>query len=340
MPLDPNEFSINTVQLNSVIQEQDYLNRVMTNARSNRSNLQQKFKQFKDNAAAPRQMRFPLDTPKYYMVLQIAKYDRIDLFKVNFSSDTNIVLPMPTNPIVDHDSVSYSTTEIGQIQGGAMNAVAPQVKNTLTNKDGLMAGINDLADKGAQVLDNLKPNAFGQPDTNGVTGLVGEAVVGLKAGVKAALAKVLPDGIENAAYILTGYSPNQFFTVLLKGPNYKSYSFAWVLFPKNKKESDEIRRICNKIHNSKCVSTAGTGALFWKHPDIFKLSYYPNSAYLHKFKPSVLSDFQVNFSPGGSPAFYAGEENPPESVAISATFTELEYWLQGDYTDESEKGIS
>ena len=64
--------------------------------------------------------------------------------------------------------------------------------------------------------------------------------------------------------------------------------------------------------------------------------FFPNVQYLYKFKPCVLTDLQVTYDgEAQTPAFYraidATGNNPPESLIINTSWTELEYWVRSDY---------
>ena len=144
-----------------------------------------------------------------------------------------------------------------------------------------------------------------------------------------------------------GYSPNQFLTILLKGPKYKRVQFAWTLSPNSDKESFVLKNIIRTMNNFMAPGLVLNGALF-KFPKVFQLSILPNSLYMYKFKPAILENFHINYVPAGVPAFNrrmqlggVGEDgflNAPVSVQISMQFMELEYWLEGDFKDTNDPG--
>lgn len=326
MPINPNDFSINNIALDSQFKAEEYASRVIPN--TGRQNVNQAMKTYKSNNATKNTLRFPIDTPKYYLEMQIAKYDRSNLFKLNFSTETTILLPL-SNQIQDNDSVTYTEENAGPLLGNALNQLGvsgaiEKAKNALTN-------ISSLSDGVKQLNDLFKTATDGQGTKQQLQQALAAGNAVTTGGVLEAAQGIAPVA-TNAALGFLGYSPNQFFTVLMKGPNYKSYVFVWKLFPKNLQESNQINNIILKLQNAKAPGTTAGGAL-WTFPNIFKLGYRPNTKYLHKFKPSVLEEIAVDYAPGGSAAFYAGTENPPEAVIISAKFKELEYWLTGDYND-------
>lgn len=328
MPLK-NDFSIDTIVLDSQIRGEDFSNRVISSTGRGRSNLLNTMQQWQANHAAKSVFRFPLDTPKYYMTIDISEYSRNNLFSLNFNSKQTIILPIP-NQLVTQNDVSYSEEDIGLLTGGITQAALTGIemsKNSQSTSQTLQDSANELSSLYEQFKDNpselLRAILLNQK--------------GLSQGLLAAIGKgLLPKGAENALGAITGYSPNQFFTVLLRGPTYNQYQFLWYLMPRNLRESNQIKDICNILNNAKAPSLA-FGGLLWGFPKVFQLAYYPNSQYLNKFKPSVMTSLQINFAPGGSPAFYAtnGTPNPPEAVVIAASFKEMEYWLEGDYIDSN-----
>lgn len=323
-----NDFSINNVQLDSQIQSQDFASRVVNNANGGRTNLVQKITEFKRNNSAKNVLRFPLDTPKYYMTMEISEYSRNDLFTVNFSTKNTIILPLPDR-LIDSGSVNYEPTSIGTGLGAATNFLSKNIDATSGSVQNDANGLNQILKENQNLTEEQRKT-------------IDEAIkkIGTIGG------GVITDALNNTPGIrelfdpvkaILGISPNQFFTILLRSPQYSTYQLSWKFLPKNLKESENINEIIIQIKNAKSPGLY-PGGLFWKFPKIFRLAYYPNSQYLGKFKPSVITDVSVNYSSSGNHTFYAtksGKPNPPEAVMISATFLELEYWLEGDYKNNN-----
>lgn len=159
----------------------------------------------------------------------------------------------------------------------------------------------------------------------------------------------------NIARSKLGYSPNSILTIFLKGPKYKRYQLSWRVSPKNPAEARSLQQIVLLLNNSMSpditvASLFGLGLLSWfKFPKVFFPEIHPNSQYMYKFKPAVLENFVVNYTPGGQAAFYResnqtkltggtsgdGNGNAPEGLEIQMQFLELEYWLAGDFKDNN-----
>jgi hypothetical protein len=138
--------------------------------------------------------------------------------------------------------------------------------------------------------------------------------------------------IGNELKAKTGVAPNQMLTILLKGPKYKSHSFTWKLYPRNKKESDMIASMIELLKTSSRPGL-GAGSAFFLFPHLFGLSFTlnsrTNSGYMFKFKPTVLNSVLVNYTPSGQPSLYR-TTGAPDGVELTLNFTEVEYWLSDD----------
>lgn len=243
-------------------------------------------------------LQFPADRAKYYMTLDQSVFSRNTsnyLTGVNFAleSENKITLPMPQQ-MVDNHSVSYEQTEIGNFTGAAVEA-------------GISALTGDAA------------GAF----TNAFQTLAG----GLASVISTALKNATGFDTTLAARAATGLAPNQFLTVLLKGPQYKKYEFSWKLSPRNEAESESIRKIIALLNNSMAPGLTGGGA-FFTFPKVFKVGF-SNEGVLYRFKPSVLENMTINYAPSGAPAFYS-RTGAPDTVELRLQFLEIEFWLKDD----------
>lgn len=308
-----NDNAMAQVQLNSQIQSQDFTGRIG----QDRGDVQGAIRKYKDNSSAVATLRFPSsEVAKYYMTMQISDYARTDLFNVNFNTRASIILPL-AKELENNHSVSYDVAEVGMLLGTGANMMG---KNIPTNQRTLQGA--------ADYLYNAGHDALARATNPNIPLNENEKNLGIAAGIDVGQI-ITPKGLENVASAFLGYSPNQFFTVLLKGPDYAKYQFTWTLFPKNFAESNTIKNIYLMVMNAKAPAAALGGAL-WKFPSMFRLAFMPNSQYMFKFKPAVCVSADFNFSSGGqTPAFY--NSTAPESVTMTLSFMELEYWLSSDY---------
>jgi hypothetical protein len=65
------------------------------------------------------------------------------------------------------------------------------------------------------------------------------------------------------------------------------------------------------------------------------VSLFPSSEFLYRFKPCVIDNVTVNYSPGSTPSFYRGTNAAPTAVTITVSLKEIEYFTNKDYIGNS-----
>lgn len=269
-------------------------------------------------------LQYPIDIPKYYMMMDIQSYSRQDLFTIaQTTSISNIVLPLPAK-LVDTQQTLYEKGKFSAPGvGHLVNQAAPSVRTAVDQADSF-SGAKDAA-KG------LAGNLFSANTVSAAGGaLVAQGLAGA------------PDNVDTAVRAFSGYSPNYFLTVLLDGPQYKTHNLQWQFSARTAKEADTLSRIIRVMNNAQAPGTKFGGAVF-SFPRVFRIAYFPNSQYLYKFKPAVLINFTVDFSGGGLPAFYRPDTatnnlDAPIMLTMQATFLELEFWLRSDFGGDPKTG--
>ena len=258
---------------------------------------------------------FPSERPKYYMKFDVSQYHRLgggNMFQVRLDAFDTFILPLPQN-LIDVHPVQYDETPLGALLGNSFDAIQGAMKNIQT----------------------------GTSDVQGSFSAAAAAVTAAGAGLIDKVTDAPITQLASNISSLAGYSPNQFLTILLKGPKYKQHKFSWVLSPRNEQEAEALRGIIKDFNNYMSPGVVAGGALF-TFPMVFQMAFMPNPKYMFKFKPAVLTDFAVDFAGGGMPAFFRkGSQyndglNAPMMITMSMTFLELEYWLSGNYTDTNE----
>jgi hypothetical protein len=71
-----------------------------------------------------------------------------------------------------------------------------------------------------------------------------------------------------------------------------------------------------------------SGGLMLTYPNMANITLYPNDYFTYKFKPAVLTNLSVEFSPE-SPSFFRST-GAPTHVVLTTNFQEIEYWLKDD----------
>ena len=146
----------------------------------------------------------------------------------------------------------------------------------------------------------------------------------------------------------TGTVLNPNLELLFQGPRLRIFNFNFKLTPRDVNEANEIRKIvrCLKRNMAPAVSTSN---LFLKAPRIFRLEYIHNipgtdnplfnemnqHPFLHKFKPCVLSNFSVDYTPDGSYMTY-GENGSMTSYTLTMQFSEIEATYANEYDEKDD----
>lgn len=264
-------------------------------------------------------LQYPTDLPKYYMGFKIMSYSRNDLMSVAQTSTLNqICLPFP-DQMVDTNQVAYDQVKFSATIGAAVNAGFPIAKQAVNNAAG-----------GNPALQGITPEQSKKFTTGTLEGLGEDALKGVfgSDGI----------GVQGAA----GYSPNYFLTVVLSGPQYKRYSLSWTFAPRSPAESAALRQINRVFSDAQAPGMTQNQTLF-TFPRVFQNYFAPNPGFLYQFKPSVLINYSVNYTPGGMPSMKQNNGDPilngwnaPTAMRVQADFLELEFWLRGDFGDVTE----
>lgn len=181
-------------------------------------------------------------------------------------------------------------------------------------------------------------------------------------GIKASIAKVLQDvggiGVNETAqatkYILSKAAPllgdignsinlatgsiiNPKETLAFEGVQLRSHSFSWDLYPNNREDSAQIKKIIAILKKSVLPETESfslSGVNFDRAFLKFPRVCYPyligidEDAYM-KFKPCLVQNMTVDYGAGGNLAIMAGGK--PAGVTISMTLQELAIETADDY---------
>jgi len=219
-----------------------------------------------------------------------------------------ICLPMPSNLSTDYNP-EYSTPDLGPAAGMALKP-----------SDQAIYGNDSMGMKAAA--------------GNSLAGIVGGAIAG--GGVAAitnqidAMAAKIPGGGPGVAGALLkvagGVALNQHKIVLFTGVGFREHQFSWKFSPKNREESNNIRKIIEMFtYYSHPEYVAG--GLFFKYPEYFEIKFR-HPEYLFNLQPSVCKDIKVNYHSQGYPAYIrdanGGGTPAPAEVELSLTFMETE----------------
>ena len=116
---------------------------------------------------------------------------------------------------------------------------------------------------------------------------------------------------------------NAFKEVIFEAVDFRTFAFKYKFLPKNKKESDSIKRIIDLFKFHMHPEMSGS-KLFYIYPSEFQITYFfkgQQNKYFHSFRPCVLESMEVNY---GGEQFSSFRDGQPSEVNMSLVFKETE----------------
>jgi len=253
----------------------------------------------------PSRLHFPetLGSYPFWMTFSFYSYKRPIFGQSQKLTDTGAIrLPLP-NSLVDDQGVTYAQENAGMVVGAALNQFAA---------------------------------APGGTGIAGAAATIGGAALAGGAAKKLGLTDALSEKNLNLAGQFAGVAVNPFLTVMFQSPQYKKHTFTWRLSPTNEKESQTLNNIITALRYNQLPDTTGAlGGALLTYPNIVQLNVSnggisPQSPLLLTFKPAVIDNLSINFTPSNQPSFF-GSTGKPTEVEIRISLLEIEFFLQRDY---------
>ena len=173
----------------------------------------------------------------------------------------------------------------------------------------------------------------------GTAALIGAGISGISQFMSsdASLAQKIGDGLKNATpFILnaianqtgpagralfagfTGTTVNPMMEVIYSSPEFRSFRFDFMFYPRNRIEAKEVRNIIQRIqfHQAPEVlgsnSAGGLGGYFLVPPSEFDIEFYYNGTVnpnIPKVSTCVLTTIDVDYAPNGFATYEVFEDN-------------------------------
>ena len=154
---------------------------------------------------------------------------------------------------------------------------------------------------------------------------------------KEALAAVIAGMAAGGQQLLTrttGAIANPNMELLFGGPNLRTFSFQFLLAPRDKSEAMTVIKIL-RFFKQGMAPIRTKSRLFMKSPHTFKLSYRNSSGdqhkFLNKFKECALQSMGVDYAPNGQYSTY--EDGVMTAYQMTMTYYELNTIFNDDYGD-------
>jgi hypothetical protein len=227
-----------------------------------------------------------------------------------------IGLPIPANLQTGYGA-QYSQTGLG-VLGKTAEGFVGEGGNFNSFVTGLQQGDFSVPLQQA----GLAIAASASPEVAAIVGgLIADKIPGLPAAVGAGVGAAL-GGATVGALSGAGIAVNPHMAMLFEGVNFRQHSFQYKFSPRNSSESTSVKKIIKTFKKAMLPSIDEGKLAFFNYPDEFDIEFPNDNGFLFKIGTSVLTDFQINYTPDGGSYFH--QNGAPVSVQMSLAFTEVD----------------
>ena len=253
--------------------------------------------------------QFPSDLGSRKVVFKVKPRNRpTTTTQTRTGPSTIIGLPIPANLSTGYGA-QYSQTGLG-VLGSEAQALA----GTVTD---VSSAIDTLKDRGGNIgLEAAKSiAASASPE---IAAILGGAILGTTGlGVGAALGQGARGALSGA-----NIAVNPHLAVLFEGVSFREHSFQYKFAPRNSGESSSVKNIIKTFKKAMLPSIDEGKLAFFNYPDEFDIEFPNDNGFLFKIGTSVLTGFQINYTPDGGSYFH--QNGAPVSVSLALSFTEID----------------
>ena len=240
------------------------------------------------------------------------------------SSFARIKLPIPTN-LKDVFKVNYENTALG-------------------GSTGAMAAAWQAGGEGMQFVTNLLSGASNQEEAKAFSEFMDQAATASGKSIAAYLTEknvLFGANLSGLWDLVSGTAVNPNLTVLFRGPTLKTHSFDWLLTPRTRKESENIRKmtaiIKRAMHPERLNSS--TSAIL-RYPSECLIQFVgrkDNKQFLYPLRPTVVDTASFDYANNGVVSFFQDSDDTT-SLHMSITFQETSYYTRDSFDSTSEYG--
>jgi hypothetical protein len=279
-------------------------------------------------------LSFPLDSSDYNffsLTFREFQYATAAKQKEHIVKET-IILPLPTNGIMDNLQMNYDSQELGALTGAAAKEIAAGIDSIggAMNKGGTMSEKGHAAMTG-YIAEVRKSVMAGAAKVKNMGAADAAATINAAVGSGGAISSAIGNAL--------GQAPNPHVTAIFRGINLRDFSFTFKLIPNNIQEANQINKILNVIRSRALPKrNPNTGGLTLNYPHEAEISIVTGSAATGgkintiRFKPCHVTTVGINHSSEGMQFYRDGQ---PLGRDLSLSFKEIDFWRADDY-DEPE----
>lgn len=160
---------------------------------------------------------------------------------------------------------------------------------------------------------------------------------------------------------VTGAVTNPMLELIYTSPNFRTFQFEFIFYPRDEKEAYEVQKILERFRFHQAPEIAGSGVVssvgegnvlgYLVPPSEFDIRFYYAGAQNPNIPPiatCVLTSIDINYAPNGWSAYEIPGENKPKlgrtgmptAVQLILQFQETTYLTKSDYNSELAIGSS
>ena len=143
----------------------------------------------------------------------------------------------------------------------------------------------------------------------------------------------------------TGAVSNPMLEMIYKSPNFRSFTFDFMFYPRDESEALEVQRIIERLRYHQAPERMQDAQAFLIPPSEFDIKFYYGGAQNPNIPPistCVLKTIDVNYAPNGFTAYEVpGQNNPslgrtgmPVAIQVQLQFQETTYLTKEDYRND------
>ena len=241
-------------------------------------------------------------------------------------SFTSIELPFPRT-LLDQNNIRNEGYERSFLFERLTSSLA-----AAGDVSGIIGGLEDISTK---ILSGVRKIGSGEFSSSNIQSMLpdfGDAA----AAAQYISRTILPGDLSKQLGQAGGFIANPQQSLAFTGVDLKNFTFQWDLFPSNRADSEQLKRIIQVLKHkalpgvSNIGTVAGGSRAFLTYPDVVVINLLGiDESHFVRFKPAMLTNVSVDYGTGGQVSILRGGK--PAAVTLSLSFTELNIHTREDY---------
>jgi hypothetical protein len=249
----------------------------------------------------------------------IGKLDNSNFLRTTKRTTDSIALYMP-DTLAFTDNQNFNQLELGGDLAALASAGASVVSDSMSGE-------------------KFDANALAKNATPFVANYLGKALGG-----------IIGQNSTTALFAtLFGAVKNPQLELLYSTPEFRSFAFEFMFYPRSEKEAEEVQKIVQRLrfHQAPEILT-GSAGYFMVPPSEFDIEFYYNGEVnpnIPKISTCALTSISIDYAPNGFRTYEVPGQNSPKmgstgmpvAMRVNLSFRELEIMTKFNYQDESNR---